>query len=279
MDGGAPERNSLAMPNPSPQPVTVPLNARLTARIGSAPARRRLAAVESLDPLKVVVADAHALVRAGLCALLEQEDDMTVIAQASDAEQAWALARRLRPEVLLVDMSLPPLGGVAAVARIAQDPQLADLNVVIVVSSDSENSVLDALRAGVRGVVLRDAHAADLAVAVRTVARGDGMLSPRVTRRLIEEFAAIPDGDRPRPEQLEDLTPREVEVVALVASGLSNREIAERLVVTPATAKTHVSRALRKVNARDRAQLVTLAYETGLVVPRPSSSEPALVAV
>jgi DNA-binding NarL/FixJ family response regulator len=244
----------------------------------------RLAVVDADEPLKIVVADAHSLVRAGLCALLEAEDDMTVIADAADADQAFALARRLRPDVLLMDVTLPPLGGVGAVRRIAEDAQLSELNVVMVTSSDSDDdAVFGVLRAGVRGLVVRDGHAQDLAVAVRAVARGEGMLSPAVTRRLIDEFAAGPNSDRPRPEQLDELTPRELEVVALVASGLSNREIAERLVVTPATAKTHVSRALRKLDARDRAQLVTLAYETGLVVPRPSHSairpRPALVAV
>jgi DNA-binding NarL/FixJ family response regulator len=271
------------MPNLSPQPSSFAVGVSLAGQTAPAMAPRRLAAVDSDQALKVVIADGHALVRAGLGALLQAEEDMTVVAQAADAEQALALARRLRPDVLLVDVALPPLGGVEAVRRIAEDPQLADLNVVMVTSSDSDDSVFGALRAGVRGLVVGDAKGEDLAVAVRAVARGEGMLSPAVTRRLIDEFVAAPDADRPRPEQLDELTPREVEVVALVASGLSNREIAERLVVTPATAKTHVSRALRKLRARDRAQLVTLAYETGLVVPRPSNMSvqvgPVLVAV
>jgi DNA-binding NarL/FixJ family response regulator len=237
-----------------------------------AAAPRRLTAAPAPEPLKVVIAESHALVRAGLCALLDAEDDIDVIAQAATAEQAFALTRRLRPNVLLVDTMLPPTGGVEAVRQIAQNAEVHDLNVVMVMSSESDDSVFGALRAGVRGLVIRDADGEDLAVTVRAVARGDGMLSPRVTRRLIDEFAAAPDAERPRPEQLEELTPREVEVVALVASGLNNREIAEQLVVTPATAKTHVSRALRKLDARDRAQLVTLAYETGLVVPRPTNA-------
>jgi DNA-binding NarL/FixJ family response regulator len=237
-----------------------------------AAAPRRLTAAPSPAPVKVIIAESHALVRAGLSALLDAEEDIEVIAQAANAEQAFALTRRLSPDVLLVDTMLPPTGGVEAVQQIAQNAQLPDLNVVMVMSSDSDDCVFGALRAGVRGLVIRDAEGEDLAVTVRAVARGDGMLSAGVTRRLIDEFAAGPDAERPRPEQLEELTAREVEVVALVASGLSNREIAERLVVTPATAKTHVSRALRKLNARDRAQLVTLAYETGLVVPRPKNA-------
>jgi DNA-binding NarL/FixJ family response regulator len=271
------------MPNLSPEPRTIGSPLRLAVQTGSAMATRRLAAVEEHRPLKVVVADGHTLTRAGLSALLQAEEGMTVIAQASDADQALAVARRLRPDVLLVDVTLPPLGGVEAVRRIAAEPHLAELNVVMVTSSDSDDSVFAALRAGVRGLVVRDGRGEDLAVAVRAVARGEGMLSPGVTRRLIDEFAAAPEENRPRPKQLAELTPREVEVVALVACGLSNREIAERLVVTAATAKTHVSRALRKLHARDRAQLVTLAYETGLVVPRPSNTSayagPVLVAV
>jgi DNA-binding NarL/FixJ family response regulator len=238
----------------------------------SAAAPRRLTAAPSPEPLKVVIADGHTLVRAGLRALLEAEDDLTVLAEAATAEQAFSLTRRLRPDVLLVDTMLPPVGGVEAILQIADNAGLPDLNVVMLMATDSDHSVFTALRAGVRGVVIRDSEAEALAGAVRAVARGEGMLSPSVTRRLIDEFAASPDAERPRPERLEELTPRELEVVALVAAGLTNREIAERLIVTPATAKTHVSRALRKLNARDRAQLVTLAYETGLVVPRPSTA-------
>jgi DNA-binding NarL/FixJ family response regulator len=244
----------------------------MPAQDNFAAAPRRLTAAPAPEPLKVVIAEGHALVRAGLCALLAAEDDIDVVAQAATAEQAFALTRRLRPDVLLVDTMLPPTGGVGAVRQIAQNTELPNLNIVMLMSSETDDSVFDALRAGVRGLVIRDADGEDLAVTVRAVGRGDGMLSPCVTRRLIDEFAAAPDAERPRPEELGELTPREVEVVALVACGLSNREIAERLVVTPATAKTHVSRALRKLDARDRAQLVTLAYETGLVVPRPRNA-------
>jgi DNA-binding NarL/FixJ family response regulator len=272
------------MPNLSPHIRTEPIAAPDLSPVTPARTTRRLAMVEppeatrhqaghgEREPIKVIIADGHALMRAGLCALLDTEEDITVIAHAADAEQAVALSRRLRPDVLLVDTALPPNGAVEATQRIALDPNLARLNVVMVTASDSDESVFGALRAGVRGFLVRDSDAVDLGVAVRTVARGDGMLSPGVARRLIDEFASLPDADRARPEQLDELTPREVEVVALVAAGLSNREIAERLVVTPATAKTHVSRALRKLDARDRAQLVSLAYECGLVVPRPAGT-------
>jgi len=272
------------MPNPSPHIRTDPIDSTVLTPVAPAGADRRLVAVPPLtaslhqaahadrEPIEVIIADGHALVRAGLCALLDAEDDITVIAHAGDAEQAVTLSRRLRPDVLLVDTALPPNGAVEASQRIAQDPNLARVNVVMVTASDSDDTVFGALRAGVRGFLVRDSEAVDLSVAVRAVARGDGMLSPCVARRLIDEFASLPDANRPRPEQLDELTPREVEVVALVAAGLSNREIAERLVVTPATAKTHVSRALRKLDARDRAQLVGLAYECGLVVPRPAGT-------
>jgi DNA-binding NarL/FixJ family response regulator len=270
------------MPNLSPHTRNDQIGATVLAPVTPAAPTRRLTAVEPSEPIKVIIADGHALVRAGLCALLEVEHDIKVIAHAADAEQAVTLSRRLRPDVLLVDTALPPHGAVEATQRIAGDPNLARLNVVMVTASDSDDCVFGALRAGVRGFLVRDSDAADLGVAVRAVARGDGMLSPSVARRLIDEFASLPDADRPVPEQLDELTPRETEVVVLVAAGLSNREIAEQLVVTPATAKTHVSRALRKLDARDRAQLVSLAYESGLVVPRQTSasvhSAPVLVA-
>ena len=217
--------------------------------------------------IRVLVAETHALVRAGLVSLLEHEDELTVVAGAADAEQAVVLSRRLRPDALVVNAALPPRGGVDVARALAADPALSGVRVVMVTHSEHDDCILDALRVGVRGFVLRDADPSVLTDAVRTVARGGVILSPGVTRRLIDEFAALPDLNCPRPARFDELTRREVEVVALVARGLSNREIAERLVVTPATARTHVSRALRKVDARDRAQLVTFAYEAGLVLP------------
>ena len=225
---------------------------------------------------RVVVAEAHALVRAGLVSLLEREDDFTVVAEAATVEEAVAASRRLRPDALIADATLPPGGAIAAARDLATEPGPRSIGVVVVAHSEDDDRILEALRAGVRGFVVDDADASELRDAVRAVAHGGGVLSPAVARRVIDEFAALPDLTRPRPGQFDELTRRELEVVALVAGGLSNREIAERLVVTLATAKTHVSRALRKVNARDRAQLVTLAYEAGLVVPRQPAAPAAL---
>ena len=234
-------------------------------------------------PVGVLIADGQPLVRAGFRALLDGQEDLAVLGDAGDAEQALALARRLRPDVLLMDLELPGLHGPEATARIAADPALADVQILILTACESDEGVFGSLRAGVGGFLLKDASAAELAGAVRAVAGGGGSLSPRIARRLLDEFAALPETRRPRPEQLDELTPRELEVVALVAGGMSNQEIAERLVVSPATAKTHVSRALRKLGLHDRAQLVTLAYETGLVVPRSVHRDrhraPALVAI
>jgi DNA-binding NarL/FixJ family response regulator len=201
---------------------------------------------------------------------------MTVVADAANAEQAVVLSRQLRPHALLVDAALPPTGGVAVARIVAAQHPLSDISVLMVIDSENEECIVDAVRAGVRGFVLRDSDGFALSHAVRTVARGGGILPPGVARLLIDEFTALPDLNRLRPSRFAELTRREVEVVSLVASGLSNREIAQRLVVTPATAKTHVSRALRKVDARDRAQLVTLAYEAGLVVPKRTIAPAAL---
>jgi DNA-binding NarL/FixJ family response regulator len=239
--------------------------------------------IDRSGPVRVVVADHQALVRAGLHALLDVEEDIVVVGEAADADQAVALSRRVRPDVILLDAGLPPVDGVEATQRIAAEPNLASIPVVMLTGSETDEYVFGALRAGVRGFLLKDAGADELGDAVRAVADGEGVLSPGVARRLMEEFAALPESNRPRPEQLDELTPRELEVVALVAMGMSNLEIAQHLVVSAATAKTHVSRALRKLDARDRSQLVTLAYETGLVVPRVRAGSerhaPALVAV
>jgi DNA-binding NarL/FixJ family response regulator len=210
----------------------------------------------------VVIAHRNRLMRAGFSALLDDSDEVAVAADVANLEEALALIPRTRPAVLLLDIGLLDLDGLDALRRIAP-------RVVLVADGHAAELLLPALRAGVTGVVLEeDADAIELVRAVRAVAAGEGFLSPNVARRLIDEFAATPDTTRPPPEQLDELTPRELEVVSLVARGMSNAEIAEHLVVSPATAKTHVSRALCKVQARDRSQLVTLAYECGLIVPQ-----------
>jgi DNA-binding NarL/FixJ family response regulator len=226
--------------------------------------------MESMDSgtVRVVIAESQALVRGGFHALLEEQRDMTVVGEAGDGEEAVAVAERERPDVMLIDIGLPGLDGLEATRRILEASGLAEARVVIVSPSENDEDLFGALRAGASGFLAKDTEPADLVEAVRAVARGEALLSRGVTRRLIAEIAAQPDPYRPSPEELEELTAREREVMALVARGLSNDEIAERLVISVATAKTHVSRALRKVDARDRAQLVALAYETGLVHPR-----------
>jgi DNA-binding NarL/FixJ family response regulator len=217
-------------------------------------------------PIGVVIADAQALVRAGFRALLEAQADVAVLGEAEDFDEAIETARRLSPAVLLIDSALD---GAGVARRVATDPELAGVQVVMLSRHASDGSMLDALRSGVSGFLLKDTRPGQLLDAVRAAAAGESFLSPKVARRLIDELAALPETTRPSPQLLDELTPRELEVVALVAGGMSNREIAEHLVLSPATAKTHVSRALRKLDARDRAQLVTLAYESGLVAPRP----------
>jgi DNA-binding NarL/FixJ family response regulator len=218
----------------------------------------------TIRPIRIVIADGQPLVREGLRALFESEDDMTVVGEASDAAEATAVAREARPDVLLVDGELRGLDGVEFARLVGAD---AGVQMLVLSAADTdESSFLPAIRAGIRGVLLKDGRTDQLVDAVRAVARGDAALAPSVARRLMAEIAAQPDVRRYTPAALEELTAREREVVALVARGLSNREIAEHLVVSPATAKTHVSRALCKLHARDRAQLVRLAYETGLVV-------------
>jgi DNA-binding NarL/FixJ family response regulator len=214
----------------------------------------------------VLIADDQALVRGGFRALLDAQADIDVVAEAADGDTAVALAREHRPDVVLMDVRMPGSDGLDATRRIVADPELADVRVVILTTFDLDEYVFEALRAGASGFLLKDTEPVDLLAAVRAVARGDALLAPSVTRRLIEEFAGRLREPRPS-GTLDVLTEREREVVALVGGGLSNDEIAERLVVSPATAKTHVSRAMVKLAVRDRAQLVVLAYETGLVRP------------
>jgi DNA-binding NarL/FixJ family response regulator len=218
------------------------------------------------DPqTRVAIATDHALVRGAFTALLDAQDDMTVVGEAADGEEAFAVTELERPDILLIDLALR---GLETTRRIVADPALAHVRVIVLSPSDDDDCVFGALRAGASGFLVKDTQASELVEAVRAVARGDALLSRGIVRRLIAEVAAQPDSYRPSPEELEELTAREREVTALVARGLNNHEIAERLVISIATAKTHVSRALRKVDARDRAQLVALAYETGLVQTR-----------
>jgi DNA-binding NarL/FixJ family response regulator len=216
----------------------------------------------------VVLADDQALLRAGLRALLDNEPDITVLGEAGDGQAAVDLVRDLHPDVVLMDIRMPGTDGLEATRRIAAEPSLAGTRVVVLTTFDLDEYVFEAIRAGASGFLVKDTEPTELLRAVRAVAGGDALLSPRVTRRLIGEFAS-----RSRPgavraaERLAPLTDREREVVALVGEGLSNDAIADRLVVSPSTAKTHVSRAMVKLQARDRAQLVVLAYESGLVRP------------
>jgi DNA-binding NarL/FixJ family response regulator len=216
--------------------------------------------------IDVVIADDQALVRAGFRALLDAEDDITVTGEAADGDAAFKLALELRPAVVLMDIRMPGVDGLTATRRIAEDERLGAVKVVILTTFDLDEYVFEAIRSGANGFLVKDTEPADLVRAVRAVVAGDALLSPRVTRRLIEEFATRAKDPAGLPD-LARLTDREREVVALVAGGLTNDEIARRLIMSGATAKTHVSRAMVKVGARDRAQLVVFAYEAGLVRP------------
>jgi DNA-binding NarL/FixJ family response regulator len=218
------------------------------------------------DEISVLLADDQALVRGGFKALLDAERGITVVGEATDGLSAVERTAVLHPQVVLMDIRMPGLDGIEATRRIVADPSLADVRVVILTTFALDEYVFEAIRSGASGFLVKDTEPTDLISAVRVVAAGDALLSPSVTRALLAEFAAkarTPVPDR----RLDVLTEREREVVALVAAGLSNDEIAERIFISPATARTHVSRALLKVGARDRAQLVVLAYETGLVRP------------
>jgi DNA-binding NarL/FixJ family response regulator len=216
--------------------------------------------------IRVLLADDQGLVRAGFRALLDAQDGIEVVGEAEDGRQAVALARETTPDVILMDIRMPVLDGLAATREIALDRKLDGTRIVILTTFELDEYVFDAIRSGAAGFLVKDTKPADLIEAVRVVADGGALLSPSVTQRLIAEFAARAK-ESPPSEALEELTDREREVMGLVAEGLSNEEIANRLVVSIATAKTHVSRAMGKLGARDRAQLVVLAYETGLVRP------------
>ncbi len=216
--------------------------------------------------IRVLLADDQELVRAGFKALLNAEDGIEVVGEAGDGEEAVRLAEQLRPNVVLMDIRMPGVDGLAATRRIAGNEQLRDVRVVILTTFDLDEYVFEALRLGASGFLVKHTRPAELVQAVRVVAEGDALLSPGITRRLVGRFAAQAKAP-PATPSLDALTEREREVVALVAEGLSNQEISDRLVVSPWTAKTHVSRAMIKLGARDRAQLVVFAYESGLARP------------
>ncbi|WP_433325476.1 response regulator [Spirillospora sp. CA-294931] len=220
--------------------------------------------------IRVLLADDQHLVRAGFSSLLDDEDDIDVVGEAADGEAALAAARDLRPDVVLMDIRMPRADGLGATRAICGDQRLAEVRVVILTTYDLDEHVYGALRAGAAGFLVKDTEPDELVRAVRVVARGDALISPAITRRLIAEYA----NRSPRPEPDPRLTPREREVVSLVAAGLSNDEIAARLVLSPATARSAVSRIMAKLCVRDRAQLVVLAYESGLVRPAWAAQPP-----
>ena len=216
--------------------------------------------------IRVLVADDQALVRAGFAALLDAQPDITVAGQAENGEQAVSLTRTLVPDVVLMDIRMPVLDGLEATRRIASDPALSGVRVVVLTTFELDEYVFEAMRAGATGFLVKHTEPAELVRAVRVVADGDALLSPSVTRKLFAEFATHAKRP-PQSSRLDDLTDREREVMILIAEGLTNAEIGSRLFLSPATARTHVSRILLKLGARDRTQLVVLAYEWGLVRP------------
>ncbi|WP_369176623.1 response regulator [Streptomyces mutabilis] len=216
--------------------------------------------------IRIVLADDQRLVRAGFRSILEDEDDLEVVGEAGDGAEALAACRALRPDVVLLDIRMPGVDGLQAARDIAADARLKDVRVVILTTFDLDDYVYGALRAGATGFLVKDTESEELVHAVRVAARGDALISPSVTRRLIAEFAGRVRAPAPGP-RLNALTDRESEVMRLVAAGLTNDEIAARLVLSPATAKTHVSRIMTKLDVRDRSQLVVLAYESGMVSP------------
>ncbi|MFH8438523.1 response regulator [Streptomyces sp. NPDC018007] len=224
--------------------------------------------------IRVLLVDDQPLIRSGFRALLDLEDDIEVVAEAADGQEGLALAREHLPDVALVDIQMPVLDGIETTRRIAADPNLAALHVVILTNYDLDEYVFAALCAGAAGFLVKDILPEDFLYAVRVAARGDALLSPSITRKLITTYVT-----QPRSTGigigLEGLTNREREAVALLAHGLSNDQIADRMVISPTTAKTHINRAMAKLHARDRAQLVILAYESGLVAPRGSCRTPS----
>ncbi|WP_367124278.1 response regulator [Streptomyces phytohabitans] len=224
--------------------------------------------------LRVLLADDQALLRGAFRMLLDSADDLTVVGEAADGAEAVRLTRALRPDVVVMDISMPDVDGLDATARICADPELHAVRILILTTYETDEYVAQALRAGAGGFIGKGIGAEDLLAAVRTIADGDTLLSPAATRSLVTRFLAAPDrsGSPHHPDRLAVLTPREREMVALVATGLSNQEIAERMFLSPFTVRAHVQRAMTKLDARDRAQLVVIAYRTGLVDPGDTAS-------
>ncbi|MER6161750.1 response regulator transcription factor [Streptomyces sp. NPDC001868] len=217
--------------------------------------------------IRVLLVDDQPLIRSGFRALLDLEDDIEVVAEAADGQEGLALIKEQLPDVVLIDIQMPVMDGIEATRHIAADPALAGVHVVVLTNYGLDEYVFDALRAGAAGFLVKDIVPEDFLHAVRVAARGDALLAPAITRKLIDRYVTQPHPTRAG-SGLEELTSREREAVALAAQGLSNEEIADRLVISPLTAKTHINRAMAKLHARDRAQLVVLAYESGLVAPR-----------
>lgn len=217
--------------------------------------------------IRVAVADDQPLVLEGLATIVSRAPDLELTGRASDGEAAVRLAREVRPDVFLMDVRMPVLDGIEATRRITADPDTASVKVLMLTTFDLDEYVFSALRAGASGFLLKDVGPEALLDGIRVVAAGDALLAPRITRRLIEQYSKRPEGVPVDDRALAVLTDREREVLALVGKGLSNQQIAERLFMSPATAKTHVVRAMSKLHAGDRAQLVVIAYETGLVTP------------
>jgi DNA-binding NarL/FixJ family response regulator len=222
--------------------------------------------------IRVLLADDQALIRAGFHVLIDAADDLEVVGEATDGQQAVEMARRERADVVLMDIRMPGMDGLQATRRISADEDLAGVKVIILTTFESDEYVYQALRAGASGFLVKDTEPAELIQAIRVVARGDALLSPSVTRRLITDLARRPERPATSGQVLSALTDRERQVLALVAEGLSNDEIAGRLFLSPLTTKTHVSRIMTKLDKRDRAQLVVIAYESGLVVPGSAAS-------
>jgi DNA-binding NarL/FixJ family response regulator len=223
--------------------------------------------------VRVLLVDDQSLVRTGFRMIIDGEADVEVVGEAADGQQAVEAAARLRPDVIVMDVRMPVLDGIEATRRLVRDGAAPDSRVLVLTTFDADENVIEALRAGASGFLLKDVTPADFVAAIRTIAAGDALLAPTVTRRLLDRFAdRLPPVDEHRHAALRELTERETEVLRLIARGLSNREIAERLVLAEPTVKTHVSHVLNKLELRDRAQAVVLAYEAGLV--RPGAPDP-----